>query len=73
MTDALSHEGPGSLARLDLNEVCSTYVAPGLTVENAVDTAAQIVTAAIRLLAYQPRLTEEPELMPYAMAASEKS
>jgi hypothetical protein len=65
--DALSHDGPGDLGRLDLDEVCSNYVAPGLTVGNAVDTAAQIVTAAIRLLAYQPRLTDEPKLMPYAM------
>jgi hypothetical protein len=70
--DALSHEGPGDLGRLDLNEVCSNYVAPELTVADAVDTAAQIVTAAIRLLAYQPRLTEEPTLMPYAMAVSER-
>ncbi|KAH8911307.1 alpha/beta-hydrolase, partial [Coniochaeta sp. PMI_546] len=60
--DALSHPGPANLGRIDLEAVCKTYVAPGLTVGDATATAGQIVTAAVRLLAFQPRLTREPEL-----------
>jgi hypothetical protein len=64
--DALSHDGPASLGRIDLGSVCKKYIAPGLTVGDAAATAGQIVTAAVRLLAYQPRLTSEPTLMSYA-------
>ncbi|KAJ9139327.1 Alpha/beta-hydrolase [Coniochaeta hoffmannii] len=64
--DALSHSGPADLGRIDLKSVCESYVAPGLTVGDATLTAGQIVTAAVRLLAYQPRLTKEPELRSYA-------
>lgn len=65
--DALTHDGPGSLDRLDLGEVCKNYIAPGLSVENAIATAGQIVAAGIRLLAYEPRLTEEPTIRGYAL------
>ncbi|KAB5577712.1 hypothetical protein GE09DRAFT_529321 [Coniochaeta sp. 2T2.1] len=67
VVDALSHPGPASLGRIDLGSVCSSYVAPGLTVEDASATAGQIVTAGVRLLAYQPRLTREPGLRSYAV------
>lgn len=66
VVDALSHPGPASLGRMDLGAVCETYVAPGLTVGDAIATAGQIVAAAVRLLVYQPRLTMEPELRSYA-------
>lgn len=64
--DALSHSGPANLGRINLGVVCTTYVAPGLTVGDAVATSGQIVAAAVRLLAYQPRLVREPALMSYA-------
>ncbi|KAB5535187.1 hypothetical protein GE09DRAFT_1250252 [Coniochaeta sp. 2T2.1] len=67
VVDALSHTGPASLERVDLGSVCGSYVAPGLTVEDASATAGQIVTAGVRLLAYQPRLTREPGLRSYAL------
>jgi hypothetical protein len=66
VVDALSHPGPADLGRIDLSAVCETYVAPGLTVADATATAGQIVAAGIRMLAYQPRLTSEPELRSYA-------
>jgi hypothetical protein len=64
--DALSHPGPADLGRIDLGTVCETYIAPGLTVEDAIATSGQIVVAAVRLLAYEPRLTSEPPLRSYA-------
>ncbi|OIW28817.1 alpha/beta-hydrolase [Coniochaeta ligniaria NRRL 30616] len=66
VVDALSHPGPANLGRLDLGAVCKTYVAPGLTVADATATSGQIVAAAVRLLAFQPRLTSEPGLRSYA-------
>ncbi|KAK3936984.1 lipase B [Diplogelasinospora grovesii] len=66
VVDALTHAGPGDVSRIDLARVCADYIAPGLTVFDAVATAGQIVNAATRLLAYQPKMTYEPSLMAYA-------
>ncbi|KAI0423639.1 hypothetical protein F5Y09DRAFT_355110 [Xylaria sp. FL1042] len=66
VADALTHAGPGSLSRVDLSNVCTDYIAPGLTLEDAITTAGEIVAAAIRLLAYFPKLVDEPTIMAYA-------
>jgi hypothetical protein len=64
--DALTHPGPASLARINLEEVCANYIAPGLSVADAIATSAEIIIAGIRLLAYLPKLIVEPPLMEYA-------
>ncbi|KAI1274861.1 hypothetical protein F5Y07DRAFT_400932 [Xylaria sp. FL0933] len=65
VVDALTHAGPGSLNRVDLSSVCADYVAPGLTLEDAIATAGEIVAAAVRLLAYFPKIVVEPTIMTY--------
>ncbi|KAI1287856.1 hypothetical protein F5Y03DRAFT_380245 [Xylaria venustula] len=67
VADALSHAGPGKLSRVKLAEVCADYIAPGLTLEDAISTSGEIVIAAIRLLAYMPKLLVEPGVKAYAL------
>ncbi|KAF9873953.1 hypothetical protein CkaCkLH20_08687 [Colletotrichum karsti] len=66
--DALVNQGPAQVSRINFNDVCKNYIAPGLTLEDGVATAGTIVAAGIRLLAYVPKLLAEPRLMAYALA-----
>ncbi|KAK8193841.1 uncharacterized protein BKA78DRAFT_281835 [Phyllosticta capitalensis] len=63
--DALTNGGPGQTKRLDLDTVCAPYVAPGLTLTDAVLTSATILLSGLRILAYFPKYLTEPALMAY--------
>lgn len=66
IVDALTNSGPGSLDRIDVASVCNNIVAPGLDVDDSIDTLGLIVVAGVSLLAYPDRRLVEPELMSYA-------
>ncbi|KAK6073994.1 hypothetical protein SCUP234_04857 [Seiridium cupressi] len=67
VVDALTHDGPGDVNRLEsLAEVCAPYVAPGLDLVDVLETAGLIPIAALLLLAYPEKLLTEPALMGYA-------
>ncbi|KAH0433351.1 lipase b precursor [Colletotrichum camelliae] len=67
--DALMNgSGPAQIGRINLNDVCKDFIAPGLSLEDGVATAGSIVAAGVRLLAYLPKLIGEPALMGYARA-----
>ncbi|EQB51931.1 hypothetical protein CGLO_08485 [Colletotrichum gloeosporioides Cg-14] len=67
--DALQNgSGPAQIGRINLNDVCKDFIAPGLNLEDGVATAGSIVAAGVRLLAYLPKLIGEPALMGYARA-----
>ncbi|KAK1987267.1 hypothetical protein LZ30DRAFT_646245 [Colletotrichum cereale] len=59
-------QGPAQVQNINLEDVCKDIVSPGLTLEDGIATAGSIVAAAIRLLAYLPKLIAEPGLMAYA-------
>ncbi|WQF84418.1 Putative alpha/Beta hydrolase [Colletotrichum destructivum] len=59
-------QGPAQVGNIDLDDVCKEFIAPGLSLEDGIATAGSIVAAAIRLLAYLPKLIAEPGLMAYA-------
>ena len=63
---ALTHPGPGSTIRIDLESLCAMYTAPGLSVADVVATENDIVVAAFNLQAYQPKQFNEPAIMAYA-------
>ncbi|KPI39021.1 Lipase B [Cyphellophora attinorum] len=66
--DALTHDGPGLVSRLEnLEPICAEVVAPGLSLEDVLATEGLIPLAAINLLLYPGKMLEEPELMHYAM------
>ena len=60
--DALSHDGPGSAARLDLASVCSTYLTPGLDVTDFLLTENTILIAGIAILEYPNKVVQEPAI-----------
>ncbi|KAF6832726.1 lipase b precursor [Colletotrichum plurivorum] len=64
--DALLNGGPARVSRINLDEVCKDFIAPGLSLEDGIATAGSIVAAGIRLLAYLPKLIAEPALKAYA-------
>ena len=64
--DALTHPGPGNTSRLDLQTVCSTYETPGLVLADVLATESVFVVQAYQMLAYEPKVSKEPDIMPYA-------
>ncbi|CAI7639662.1 unnamed protein product [Penicillium manginii] len=51
--DAITHDGPGELSRVDLGTVCGQLVAPGLGVDDLLETEAMtLVYASLDTLAY---------------------
>ncbi|OJD35633.1 lipase b precursor [Diplodia corticola] len=68
VVDALTHDGPGSVDRLDLDSVCATALAPGLGLDDLLGTEGVLVLSAVNLLTYPDRGLVEPGLMAYAAA-----
>lgn len=66
IVDALTHDGPGNLDRIDKTTVCQQVFAPGITLEDAIATESLIVIAGVLLLTYPSKLHDEPALMSYA-------
>lgn len=64
--DALTNGGPGQVSRLDLNTVCNEIISPGLNLEDVIITEESIVIAAVSIVLYPDKVTEEPPIMSYA-------
>lgn len=68
--DALTHDGPGRRSRINLDEVCSLPLAPGLGLDELLITENAILIAGISLALYLPKSLDEPEIMQYALKGS---
>lgn len=66
IVDALQHEGPGSLDRIDVKSVCDSYAAPGLDLDDVLATSGLIPVAAVLLLTYPQKMLTETPLRAYA-------
>lgn len=64
--DALTHDGPGELSRINATQECERFAADGLSLEDIFATYALIPLAAFNILAYEPKVDTEPPIMPYA-------
>lgn len=64
--DALTHDGPGDISRLDLDTVCSTYLAEGLLLDDLLGTEGLLLLALVNLLGYESWTAVEPPIMAYA-------
>lgn len=64
--DALTNDGPGQLSRVNVTLECSRFAAPGLGLQDVLDTYAQIVIAAFSIIAVEPKVATEPPIMAYA-------
>lgn len=68
--DALTHDGPGRIERLDLATVCSQFVAPGLSLADVLATEGLIPLALLNILLYPGKVQNEPPVMQYALQAN---
>jgi hypothetical protein len=66
VVDALQNDGPGSLGRIDVKNVCDSYAAPGLDLDDVLATSGLIPVSGVLLLAYPQKSLAEPELRAYA-------
>jgi pimeloyl-ACP methyl ester carboxylesterase len=64
--DALTHDGPGRTDRIDLNEVCAQFAAPGLSLTDALATEGLIPLAAANILLHPQKEFVETPLRAYA-------
>ncbi|CZS92788.1 related to lipase B precursor [Rhynchosporium graminicola] len=64
--DALTHEGPADLKRIDMPMVCQEIADPRLSIVDVLATEALIPIAALEIAAYNPKIFEEPPIKPYA-------
>ncbi|KAJ4253909.1 hypothetical protein NW762_010307 [Fusarium torreyae] len=67
--DALTHKGAGKTSRLNLAEVCDSYLAPGLGLEDLLLTENAIVIAGLSVVLYLPKVSQEPAVKKYALQA----
>ena len=64
--DALKHNGVGRPNRLNLAQVCSHSLTPGLSVADFLATEATIPLAALQILLFSPKTLTEPPIRAYA-------
>lgn len=64
--DALTHDGPADLSRIDLATVCQQIADPRLSLADVLATEALIPIAAFQVAAYPHKVTEEPPIKAYA-------
>lgn len=62
--DALQNDGPGSFDRV--SDQCGNIVAPGLSLDDVIETTALIPLAVLNIFSYEDKVTSEPGLMSYA-------
>ena len=66
--DALAHDGPGKVSRLDLGTICPLYLSPGLDLADFLLTENTILVAGIATLLYPDKTTVEPPIKGKATA-----
>lgn len=60
--DAIQHDGPGQMSRLNLAQVCSTYLTPGLDLTDFLLTENSILIAGIAILEDPDKVFVEPPI-----------
>ncbi|WPH03142.1 Hypothetical protein R9X50_00601700 [Acrodontium crateriforme] len=64
--DALQHDGPGQVARLDLPSVCSYPITEGLNLADVLETENTLLIAGLSILLYPSPSSTEPAIKSYA-------
>lgn len=62
LVDALTHDGPGQLSRIDLGSVCKNLVSPGLGLGDFLATQNNLLIAGTQLVLYPYSTTIEPAI-----------
>ncbi|KAJ7446716.1 putative lipase [Mycena latifolia] len=66
LEDAMTHDGPGDLSRVDIDHLCGLAVAEGMSLSALVDTEAGVAKAGAAFVQYRPYLKDEPAIASYA-------
>ncbi|KAF5859719.1 hypothetical protein ETB97_002498 [Aspergillus alliaceus] len=64
--DALRHDGPGNITRIDTRKVCKQILPPYLELNDLLGTEALMLVALVEILAYFPKVFGEPSIASYA-------
>lgn len=64
--DALRHEGPGDVSRIDVEKVCADLIAPQLGLDDLLGSEGLLLVAVAEQLAYFPKAFNEPAVADYA-------
>lgn len=64
LLDALRHDGPGKFDRV--KDSCANFVAPGLTLQDVINTEAILLLIAYNIATFNPKVATEPPIMSYA-------
>lgn len=66
--DALTHDGPGDLSRINLDVVCAQFAAPQLQLDDVLGSEAALVIALTHFVIHPHKVVREPDVMPYAQS-----
>ncbi|PLB36676.1 putative lipase [Aspergillus candidus] len=64
--DALTHDGPGDVSRLDLDAICQQVLPKTLGLDDILGTEGILLVAVAELLLYVPKAFKEPRIADYA-------
>jgi hypothetical protein len=64
--DALQHPGPGQLSRINTAAICLNPIAPGLNLQDYLETEGSAAVAVAAVLLYEPKVYIEPAIKAYA-------
>ncbi|KAJ5204171.1 lipase B [Penicillium cinerascens] len=64
--DAITHDGPANISRLNLGQVCGMILAPELDLLDLFGTEGLLLVAAAELVSYKPQAAREPPIAGYA-------
>lgn len=62
LVDALTHDGPGQLSRINLGATCKNLLSPGLGLTDLLATQNNLLIAGAQLLLYSPKTLAEPAI-----------
>ncbi|KAJ7180902.1 hypothetical protein C8R46DRAFT_1070908 [Mycena filopes] len=66
LEDAMTHDGPADIARVDTARLCGQAVADGMSLSALVDTEVGLVKAGAAFIQFRPYLQDEPAVASYA-------
>ncbi|GMG12791.1 hypothetical protein F9C07_2255027 [Aspergillus flavus] len=64
--DALLHDGPSNITRIDTQKICEQVLPPYLELTDMLGTEALLLVALAKILTYSPKVSGEPDIAKYA-------
>ncbi|GAB1191448.1 hypothetical protein APSETT444_000627 [Aspergillus pseudonomiae] len=71
--DALRHDGPGNITRIDIQKICEQLLPPFLDLSDMLGTEALVLVALAKILTYSPKGFGEPDIAEYAYLSGDQN